>query len=94
MVYHKQATIGILVAAHIGLMTLSATTTPAHTGSQGSVETVALFDPDVARRPRVPTSVRGCPLSAALTALTGELRELARGEFVCADVVAPVHDPE
>jgi hypothetical protein len=34
--------------------------------------------------------VREYPPSAALTALTGELRELARVEFVCADVAAPV----
>jgi hypothetical protein len=32
-------------------------------------------------------------LSAALTVLSGKLRELACVEFVCAAVAAPVHDP-
>src|SRR5262245_64289298 len=76
MVYHKQVTIGLLVATHIGLVTLHSTTASAHPDAQGSVETVALFDADTLETPEN-IAIDNDNTKYISLALTGEIRKIA-----------------
>lgn len=76
MVYHKQVTIGLLVATHIGLVTLHSTTASAHPDAPGSVETVALFDADTLETPEN-IAIDNDNTKYISLALTGEIRKIA-----------------